>query len=149
MAKTNGSTQSQTNAFSPFPDFTKFMPTSPMAAFDLSAMTEAQRRNTEAFTQASQRTMEAMQTLMRRQSEMMREGWQETASLFGEMVSAGTPEEKVACQTAMAKTTMEKCVSNSREIAEMVTRTNMDAVEALSQCLTSCMESMGAAYTRK
>lgn len=149
MAKTNGSAQQNGSTFSPFMDFTKFMPTGALPAFDMAAVAEAQRRNAEVFTQMSQRTMEAMQGMMRRQGEMVRETWQETSSMLGEVASAGTPEEKVACQTAMAKAAMEKCVSNGREMAEMVTRTNMDAVEALTQCLTSCMESMQSAYTRK
>lgn len=149
MAKTSGSAQFNMNSFSPFMDFSKFMPSSAMPGFNLEALVAMQRQQAEAMQQAGQRAMEAMQALMRRQTEMVRESWQETSSMMSEIAAAGTPEEKVACQTAMAKNALEKCMSNGRELAEMVTRTNMDAVEALSQCLTHAMEGVQSACAKQ
>lgn len=152
MAKTNGSAQSAfQSAFSPFADMTKFMPDfkMPMGAFDVQAMLQAQRRAAETMAEMGQKAFAGMQAVMQRQGEMMRETMQESTGLMSEMMAPGSPEEKVARQSDLARTTFEKCVANSREILDMVAQNNREAADMMSSRMSECMDDMRNACTRR
>lgn len=146
----NSSEQSSQNGFSNILDFSKFIPNmSSVPGFDLDAIVQANRRNAEMFTQAGQRAMQSMQAIVQRQNEMVREGMQETASLAAQVMSGGTPEEKIAKQTEATKASIEKVVSNSRELSEMLTKSNMETAEAFTSCFTEAMDTARTAFARK
>jgi phasin family protein len=128
-------------AFSPF-DMTKMMPDMKMPGFDMNVMVEAQRRTAEALTEMSQKTMMNMQAVMQRQSEMVRENMKETSGFFNQVMTAGTPEEKIACQTEFAKASLERAVSNGREIVDMMTRTNQETAELISAQMGETMNNV-------
>ncbi|NDE91042.1 MAG: phasin family protein [Alphaproteobacteria bacterium] len=153
MAKPNSSDNQSNgsatqNGFSSIMDFSKFIPNG-IPGFDMQGMIEAQRRNAEAFTQAGQRAMQNMQAIMQRQNEMVRESWQETSSLAAEVMAGGTPQEKMAKQTEVTKASIEKAVSNSRELTEMLTKCNIETAEALTSCFTGAMDTVRTACVRK
>lgn len=154
MAKPNATNsnneQSSANGFTNIMDFSKFMPNmASVPGFDMEALMQAQRRNAEAFTQAGQRALQNMQAIMQRSNEMARESWQETASVASQIMSSGTPEEKIAKQTEVTKASIEKAVSNTRELTEMLTKSNMEAAEALTSCFTEAMDTVRTACSRK
>ncbi len=149
-ANNSNSEQSPQNGFAQIMDFSKYMPNmASVPGFDLEALMQANRRNTELFTQAGQRAMQNMQAIMQRQQEMVREGWQETASLAAQVMAGGTPEEKIAKQTEVTKASIEKAVSNSRELTEMLTKSNIETAEALTSCFTEAMDTVRTACSRK
>src|ERR1043166_7178582 len=118
MAKSNGSTQAQEASFA---DFAKFMPAGQMPSFNMEAAMEVQRRNAQALTEAGQRAFENFQAVIRRPNEMVRESWKETSDLLGEVMQPGSTEEKVARSSEITKAVFDKAMSNSRELAEMMT----------------------------
>lgn len=149
MAKSNGAAANDAQAsqppFSAFMDFSRFMPNGvKVPGFDLEAVLQLQRRNAEALTQAGQCVLEGMQAVMRRQGEMAREGWQETASLFNGAMTPGSPEEKVAKQTEAAKSAIEKAVSNGRELADMLSKSQADAASAITARVTEALDELRA-----
>lgn len=146
MAKSNGSAQP---SFSPFMDMTKFMPDMKMPGFDVEAVMQAQRRAGETMTEMGQKALSSMQAVMQRQGEMVRETMQESAGLMSEVMAAGTPEEKVARQTDMAKTAFDKAMANSRELMEMMTQANRETAEMMTSRFTEAMEQMRSFYTRR
>lgn len=149
-ANNSNSEQSPQNGFANIMDFSKYIPNmTSVPGFDLDALMQAHRRNAELFTQAGQRAMQNMQAIMQRQNEMVREGWQETASLAAQVMSGGTPEEKIAKQTEVTKASIEKAVSNSRELTEMLTKSNIETAEAFTSCFTEAMDTVRTACSRK
>jgi phasin family protein len=153
MAKpntSNSNSEPSSNGFTNIMDFSKFMPNmNSVPGFDMEALMQAHRRNAELFTQAGQRAMQNMQAIMQRSNEMAREGWQETTQLAAQVMAGGTPEEKIAKQTEVTKASIEKAVSNSRELTEMLTKSNMETAEALTSCFTEAMDSVRTACARK
>ncbi len=151
MAKTNGSAQNGSAVPSydfGFGDMSRFMPGS-NALPNMDAMMQVHRQNAQAFTEASQRAMEAMQAVMRRQNEMVRDSWKDTTDMFGEVMSAATPEQKMAKQTEITKSAIEKAMSNGRELAEMVTRSNLETAEAFGNCFNEAMDHLRSACAKR
>lgn len=149
MAKTNGSAQPN---FPSFMDMSKFMPdmnNMKMPGIDVESIAASQRRNAETFSELGQKTFACMQALMQRQSEMMREGLKESAGLFNEVMAAGSPEEKVARQTEIAKSTMEKAMANCRELIDMATQNNREAAEIMTQRVSAAMDELREACQRR
>jgi len=133
-----------------FMDPTKFMDMSKMMAdykvpgVDVDAILSAQRRNIEAVTAANQLAFEGLQAVMRRQAEILRQTMEETSAMMSEMMTAGTPEDKVTKQAELVKAAFEKAIANMKELAEMVAKSNSEAAEVLSNRVKENIEEVKA-----
>lgn len=140
----------------PFLDFdpTKFWDTSRFSEFqkafsdfklptsELDGVLAAQRRNVEAIVAANQLAVEGFQAVARRQAEIIRQSLEETSSLMAELMTAGTPEDKVAKQAELVKASFEKASANMKELTELVAKSNGDAVEVLSKRVKESIDEM-------
>ena len=52
--------------------------------------------------------------------------------MMNAVMSAETPEEKVIRHAEISKAAVDKCLANAREVAEVVARTNCQALETVS-----------------
>jgi phasin family protein len=126
---------------SPFGDFdvskffnpTKFFSDIKFNGFDVEAVMAAQRRNIEAFTAANQAALEGLQTLAKRQAEMVRQSVDEANKAVKELLAAGSPEEKAARQTELTKVAFERAVSNTRELTQLVARSQSEAIDVINK----------------
>jgi phasin family protein len=126
---------------SPFGDFdvsklfnpTKLFSDIKFNGFDVEAVLAGQRRNIEAFTAANQAALEGLQTLAKRQAEMVRQSVDEANKAVKEMLAAGSPEEKAARQTELTKAAFERAVSNTRELTQLVARSQSEAIDVLNK----------------
>ena len=145
MAKTNGSAQASSSAadFTKLMDFSKYMPQAgKMPSFDFQAMMDLQRRQAESLAQVSQQAIQNIQAFAQRQGEMVRESVQETAEMFSHAITPSTPSEKLAKGTEMTKVAIEKALANGKELAEMASKHNMAAMQALGNHITEAMEEL-------
>jgi phasin family protein len=101
--------------------------------FDLEAVMAGQRRNIEAFTAASQAALEGFQSLAKRQAEMVRQTVDESNKAMKEMFAAGSPEEKAARQAELTKAAFERAVANTRELTQLVARSQNDAIDVINK----------------
>jgi phasin family protein len=101
--------------------------------FDFEAVLAGQRRNIEAFTAANQAALDGFQTLAKRQAEMVRQSVDEANKAVKEMLAAGSPEEKAARQAELTKAAYERAVSNTRELTELVARSQSQAIELINK----------------
>lgn len=95
--------------------------------FDVDAVLAGQRRNLEAITAAHQAALNGFEALTRRQAEMLRQAVEETTRAVKEMLAAGSPEEKATRQAELAKEAFERAVANTRELADLVARSQTEA----------------------
>lgn len=108
---------------------------------DMQAMMDAQRRNIEALSHANKLAMEGAQTIARRNMEILQQSMSEMASAMQAMMSAeGAPAEKAAKQAEMMKGAYERAMGNMREIAELIQRSNGEAIEVLNKRFAEAME---------
>ena len=107
---------------------------------DMEAVLAGQRRNIEAFTAANQAALEGLQTLAKRQAEMVRQSVDEANKAVKELLAAGSPEEKAARHAELTKVAFERAVSNTRELAELVTRSQTEAFDVLNKRVAASLD---------
>ncbi len=108
---------------------------------DMQAMMDAQRRNIEALSQANKLAMEGAQAIARRNMEIMQQSMSDMASAMQAMMSAdGAPAERAAKQAEMVKSAYERAMGNMREIAELIQRSNGEALDVLNKRFSEAME---------
>jgi phasin family protein len=130
-------------------DVTKAFAGFAIPGFNVEAMMAAQRKNVEAFTQANQLAIEGAQAFARRQVEIAREAVEEASTLFRELSQPGAPQEKIAKNTELAKTSFEKSLATAKELAELVTKANTEAFNVLTKRVTESFQEMREVATAK
>lgn len=124
-------------------DFEKMMSDFKMPGVDVEAMVESQRRNFEAMTALNQQAIEGAQAVARRQAEIMQ-------TLMGEASTAATevanlsPEERVSKQAELTRLAFERAVTNMRELSEMVSKSQNEAVETINGRVSESLKEIQA-----
>jgi phasin family protein len=108
--------------------------------FDVDSVIAAQRKNFDAFTQANQVAVDGIQALVKRQVEIASGAIEETSAALKELTAPGGAEEKLAKNAELAKTSYEKALAATRELAELVTKTQDEAFGVLNKRFTESFE---------
>jgi len=107
---------------------------------DMQSLAEAQRRNIEALSHANKVALEGAQAIARRNMEIMQQTMSEMASAMQAITGDGAPADKAARQAEMMKAAYERAMQNMREIAELIQKSNGEAIEVLNRRFTAAME---------
>jgi len=108
---------------------------------DFQAFADAQKRNLEALTTANKLAMEGVQAVGRRNMEIMQEMMGEMTQAVQSMTSVeGSPNAKAAQQAEMVKGAYERAVANMQEIAELMQKSNGEAVGVLNRRFAEALE---------
>lgn len=125
-------------------DFTKVLGEFKLPGVDVDALLQAQRKNIEALTAANRTAAEGLQAFARRQGEILRQNLAELQTQFSTAVSAGAPEEKLAKQTELAKTAFEKAITDIKELAELLAKSNTEAAEIVGKRVSASFDELKA-----
>ncbi len=137
MAKKN-----QNNPFAEFfaqNDFAKFFDNYKSLPFDMNSFMETQRKNVQALTNAQQLAIDGLQAVAQRQSEILSQLVEDNSNLAKEMMSEGTPEEKIAKNAELFKTVYERSIKNMKDLADMINKANTEASEIINKRVTATM----------
>jgi phasin family protein len=108
---------------------------------DFQALAEAQKRNLEALTAANKLAMEGAQAVARRNMEIMQQVMGEMSQAVQSLAIAdGSPQDKASRQADMMKTAYERAVANMQEIAELIQKSNGEALNVLNQRFSEALE---------
>jgi phasin family protein len=108
---------------------------------DLDAVAQSQRRNIEALTQANQLALEGTQALMRRNLELARQGMEDLQAMMSELTRPnGSLEDRIARQAEYSKKAIEEGLASFRDLADLVTKANNDAMNVLTKRVTESLE---------
>jgi phasin family protein len=134
MAKTS------TRENAPF-DVSKVFTELRLPGLDAEALAATQRKNFEALTQANQLAVQGAQTVLRRQLEIGREAVDEFSTIFRDLSQTnGSLEDRLAKQAAFSKQAIEKGLSNVRELTELVTKANTEALNVIAKRVTESLD---------
>ena len=125
-------------------DMSKMFAEMKLPKVDMDSIMATQRKNIEALTSANKLAFEGMQAVARRQADVMRQMMEEMSGMISDMMSAGTPEEKVARQADLAKQTFEKILSNMKELAEMLSKSNSEAATVINARISESLDELKA-----
>lgn len=112
---------------------------------DVESVLSAHRKNIEAVTTANQAAFEGLQAVFRRQAEIVRSSVEDASSYVNQVIAAGSPEEKAARQAEIVKTAFESALSNVKELAELVAKSNNEAAEILTKRVSESLEEVKSA----
>ena len=107
---------------------------------DMDALAAAQRRNIEALSTANRVALEGAQAVARRHMEIMQASVAEMTEAMKALSTADAPQDKAARQAALAKSTYEKAVANLQEIADLIQKSNNEALSVLNKRFAEAMD---------
>jgi len=108
--------------------------------FDVESVLASQRKNLEAFTQANQVAVEGMQALAKRQVEIVTAAVEEASTALREITAPGAVDEKLAKNAELAKAAYEKILAATKELGDLLTKTNTEAFGVVSKRFTEGFE---------
>ena len=132
----------QKNPFADFfaqNDFAKLFENYQTNAFDLKALLETQRKNVQAITEANQVSMGNLQTIAQRQTEILSQIVEDNSSLAKELMTEGTPEEKIEKNAKLFKNIYERTVGNMKDLSEMINKSNQEASAIINKRVAATM----------
>lgn len=121
-------------------DVSKFIGEFKVPGVDIESLVSAQRKNIEALTEANKLAFEGVQAVFKRQVEILRQSLEESANIAKELVEAGTPQDKAIRQTELAKEAFERALANSRELSEIIAKSNSEAFDLLNKRFTQVLD---------
>jgi phasin family protein len=136
------------NPFADF-DFSKMAGEFKLPTVNVETMVETGRKNFAAMTTASTAAVESMKAIAQRQGDMIRSAMEDFSKYGSDVMSAATIEEKAAKQIDFAKKSYELAVANTKELADLYTKSSTEAFETLSARVAELTEEVKAAIAKK
>jgi len=107
---------------------------------DLEGLAQAQRRNLEALSAANRVALEGAQAVARRHMEIVQSAMTEMTEAMRGMSGTDNPQERAARQAELLKSGYEKAVTNIKEIADLIQKSNGEALALLNRRFAEAME---------
>ena len=116
---------------------------------DMEALAAAQRRNLEALSQANRVALEGAQAVARRHMEILQQSMSEMTEAMRQLTSQDAPQAKATRQAEMMKTAYEKAVGNMKELADLIQKSNSEALSVLNRRFSEAMDEVRALTQQK
>ncbi|MGF1503272.1 MAG: phasin family protein [Paracoccaceae bacterium] len=110
-----------------FPEMDKMFDGAKMPGVDIEMMMQAQQKNVQALIEANQAAMAGYQELYKRQVALVEESMAKAKDQLAEMQHQPMSPEHSAKAMESLKTSVDKAVSDVRELAEIAQRANTEA----------------------
>lgn len=136
------------NPFADF-DFTKIAGEFKFPIVNVETIVETTRKNFAALTSANTAAVESMKAIAQRQGDMVRAAMEDFSKHGSEVLAAATVEEKAAKQIDFAKKAYEAAIANTKELADLYSKGQTEAFEALSHRVAELSDEVKAAIARK
>jgi phasin family protein len=107
---------------------------------DVESLAAAQRRNFEALSAANRIALEGAQAVARRHMEILQQSMSEMTDAVRAASGTGSPQDRVASQTELVKATYGRAVSNMQEIADLIQKSNGEALALLNKRFAEAMD---------
>jgi phasin family protein len=114
-------------------DITKIIGEFKIPGVDMDGLVSSQRKNIDALTQANKLAFEGLQAMFNRQVEIVRQSIEESTAVARQLVETGSPQDKAVRQTELTKEAFEQALANSRELSEIIAKSNSEAFELLNK----------------
>ena len=136
------------NPFADF-DFSKISGEFKLPTVNVETFVETARKNFATMTSLNTAAVEQMKTIAQRQGDMVRAAMEDFSKHGSEVLAAATVEEKAAKQIDFMKKTYESAITNTKELADLYTKGQAEAVTALSARVAELTEEVKAAIAKK
>lgn len=136
------------NAFFPQNDFSELFKGYDSSPVDMKSFLETQRKNLQAMNEAQQVAFEGLQQLAQRQTELFSQFIEDNSSIAKQALSEGTPEEKIAQNADIFKSTYERSIDGLQELSEIVTEKNKQTTGILNKRVSASVNELKSAIKK-
>ncbi|MBE9604675.1 TIGR01841 family phasin [Acetobacteraceae bacterium H6797] len=116
---------------------------------DLEALAAAQRRNLEAISAANRVALEGAQAVARRHMEILQNSMNEMTQVMQGVAQEADPQGKAAKQAELMKAAYTKAVTNMKEIADLIQKSNGEALNVLNRRFAEAMDEVQGMVKKK
>jgi phasin family protein len=109
---------------------------------DMEVVLAAHRRNLEALSDANRVALEGAQAVARRHMEILQSTMSDLTETLKDLSVSDTPASRAAKQTDMLKQAYESAVSNTRELGDLIQKSNTEAMQKLNHRFSEAMSEM-------
>jgi len=142
--------KSKPTPFLPDFDFKKLLGDMKLpAAPDMEAVLAAHKRNLEALTEANRVALEGAQAVARRHMEILQSTMSGLTETLKDLSTTGTPTSRAAKQTELLKQAYENAVANTKELGDLIQKSNAEAMSKLNTRVSEAMTEMQTLFGKK
>jgi phasin family protein len=135
--------------FKPDFDFSKLFADMKVPAMpDMEAVLAAHKRNLEALSEANRVALEGAQAVARRHMEIMQSTMTGLTETLKGMSVTEKPAERAAKQAELLKQAYENAVSNTRELGDLIQKSNTEAMQKLNHRFSEAMTEMKTLFKK-
>jgi phasin family protein len=131
-----------TEFFRNFSDWSAIDPSKFTSGFDMESNMGKHKRHVESATTAQHLIMSNMQALLKRQAEILQDNTARLLDCYKKVSNLNNPEKVMEEHTNFIKETMSNNLANTRELAEMATKAQMEVLDyvgnEISENLSEC-----------
>ena len=143
--KTGGDTpfsQAINQAKSAAEDFTRLFSDMKLPAVpDVETLLSAHRRNLDTLSAANRIALEGAQAVAKRHFEIAQQTMSELSETLRSLAAPSEPPQaKAAKQAELLKKAYERTVSNTRELSDLIQRSNGEAIDLLNKRFTEALD---------
>jgi phasin family protein len=130
-------------------DFTKMFHDMKVPAMpDMEAVLSAHKRNLEALSEANRVALEGAQAVARRHMEIMQSTMSGLTETLKGMSVTEPPATRAAKQAELLKQAYENAVSNTRELGDLIQKSNAEAMGKLNHRFSEAMTEMKSLFKK-
>jgi phasin family protein len=115
---------------------------------DMEAVLAAHKRNLEALADANRVALEGAQAVARRNMEIMQSTMSNLSSTLKSISVSDSPANRAAKQTDLLKEAYENAVANTRELGDLIQKSNSEALQKLNNRFSEAMTEMKALFKK-
>lgn len=139
------------NPFSQFfsqNDFSKTFEQYQAIPFEMNDLMETQRKNLQAFTEAQKMAVENLQAVAQRQTQIVSQIIEDNSIIAKELMSEGSPEQKLAKNAELFKKLYDKTARNMQELSDMVSKSGAETGQLLNKRVSASMGEIKSALEK-
>jgi phasin family protein len=110
------------------------------AMLDMQALAAAQRRNLDALSAANRVALEGAQAVARRHMEILQSSMAQMSEAMQAVTTDTSPQARATQQAEMLKATYERAVGNIKELADLIQKSNAEALTLLNRRFAEAMD---------
>jgi phasin family protein len=115
---------------------------------DVEKLIATHGKNFDALSQSARIASEGVKSLATKQKEIIEAAFRDALEMVRGFKPSGDPGHAVAQQSEFARKAFEAALSNTREIAELVTKTNTDAFKTIAERMTESVTEIRESFAR-
>ena len=115
----------------------------------MDAFLAAQRKNMEVLSAANRVALEGAQAVATRHMEIMQQTMAEMSENLRDIATPESPQARAAKQAELLKTAYERAVAHIKELADLIQRSNGEALSMLNSRFTEAMDEVKQLASRQ